>query len=69
MRSKLILSGLVALTSLAFPACAHHYYAAYPPPPPRVAGGVVGLAPGPGYLWINGYWDWSRGYRYWVPGA
>jgi hypothetical protein len=37
-----------------------------PPPPVRV--GVVGHAPGPGYVWIGGYQSWS-GTRYvWVAG-
>lgn len=37
-----------------------------PPPPPRY--GVVGYAPGPGYVWTEGFWDrrgsqwvWSSG--------
>src|SRR5581483_9549878 len=37
------------------------------PPPPRVVG-VVGVAPGPGYVWTNGYWDWSGGRWVWVEG-
>jgi hypothetical protein len=37
-----------------------------PPPPVRV--GVVGRAPGPGYVWIGGYQSWNgRGYV-WVSG-
>ncbi len=37
-----------------------------PPPPPEEE--VVVAAPGPGYIWINGYWTW-RGQRYvWTPG-
>lgn len=41
-----------------------------PPPMPRpVRVGVVGYAPGPNYVWVDGYHDW-RGNRYvWVPGA
>jgi hypothetical protein len=36
--------------------------------PRPVSVGVMGVAPGPGYVWINGYQDW-RGNRYvWVPG-
>jgi hypothetical protein len=31
------------------------------PPPPQVVPGAVGIAPGPGYVWTNGYWDWSGG--------
>jgi hypothetical protein len=37
-----------------------------PPPPVRV--GVVGVAPGSGYVWIGGYQSWN-GTRYvWVAG-
>ena len=36
------------------------------PPPPQVE--VVGLAPGPGYFWIGGYWGWRGGRHYWVDG-
>ncbi|MGD0416638.1 MAG: hypothetical protein ABSA80_14865 [Terriglobales bacterium] len=28
-----------------------------PPPPVRV--GVVGVAPGPGYVWVGGYQRWN----------
>ncbi len=50
-------------------ACAPHgyYYASYrmPPPPPAVA---YGVAPGPGYVWTNGYYD-RRGEGWaWVEG-
>jgi hypothetical protein len=36
------------------------------PPPPRVE--VIGVAPSPGYVWINGYWDWVGGRHEWVGG-
>ena len=35
------------------------------PPPVRVE--VVPVAPGPGYVWVNGYWSWN-GAWFWVPG-
>ncbi|MEY5097986.1 MAG: hypothetical protein RJA36_705 [Pseudomonadota bacterium] len=36
------------------------------PPPPRVE--YRGLAPGPSYVWIDGFWNWG-GVRFeWVPG-
>lgn len=36
-----------------------------PPPPPRV---VIPVAPGPRYVWVDGYQRWN-GRRYvWVPG-
>ena len=36
------------------------------PPPPRVE--YVGVPPVTGYVWIGGYWNWSRGHHVWVPG-
>jgi hypothetical protein len=39
------------------------------PPPPAVVAGPVGVAPGPGYVWIDGYWDWVGGTWVWVPGT
>ena len=38
-----------------------------PPPPPRY--GIVGVAPGPGYAWTDGYWDWRGGNWFWVNGT
>jgi hypothetical protein len=38
------------------------------PPPPLVAVCPVGVAPGPGYVWVDGYWDWVGGKWVWVPG-
>src|SRR2546426_940874 len=37
-----------------------------PPPPARV--GVVGVAPGAGYVWIGGYQRWNGSGYVWVPG-
>lgn len=39
---------------------------ATPPPPVREA--VSPFAPGPGYVWIAGYWGWEHGRRLWVRG-
>lgn len=59
----------------ALTACGGRSYVAYraplPPPPPAGYRGAYGprVAPGPGYVWVDGYQDW-RGSRYvWVPGA
>ncbi len=38
-----------------------------PPAPVRV--GVVGVAPGPGYVWTNGYHEWVGGRYIWREGA
>jgi len=37
-----------------------------PPPPPRY--GMMGVAPGPGYVWMEGFWDWRGGNWHWMPG-
>ncbi len=62
------------LGSFALTACAAgygNYYAGYAPPPPpapyRV--GVVGYAPGPGFVWTNGYWALRGGRWAWAEGA
>jgi hypothetical protein len=47
-----------------------HYYVgtvvATEPPPVRVE--TYGPAPGPGYVWVGGYWAWRGGGHEWVPG-
>lgn len=51
-------------------APAEPYYASQPvmmaPPPPPVE--VVGVAPAPGYVWIEGFWGWSGRRHEWHPG-
>ena len=63
MRRK-ILTGAFVLLGTVLSACAGGgaYYVRNGPPAPRYA--VIGVAPGPGFVWTNGYWDW-RG-RNWV---
>ena len=39
-----------------------------PPPPPAVVVSPVGVAPGPGYVWVPGYWDWVGDQWVWVDG-
>ncbi|MFY9724649.1 MAG: hypothetical protein WB579_09395 [Bryobacteraceae bacterium] len=36
------------------------------PPPPRY--GVIGVAPGPGFVWTDGFWDLRGGAWAWAPG-
>ena len=38
------------------------------PPPPPYAVGPVGYAPGPGYVWTDGYWDRAGGNWAWRQG-
>jgi WXXGXW repeat (2 copies) len=37
-----------------------------PPPPPLAE--VVSSAPGPGYVWVTGYYHWDGAGYVWVPG-
>ena len=71
--SKAALAALL-LGPLALTGCvvtpAHVYVGgtiAVAPPAPLVE--VQGVAPGPGYVWIGGYWNWVGGRHVWVPGA
>lgn len=36
--------------------------------PPAYREEVIGVAPGPGYVWVAGYWAWGGADYYWVPG-
>jgi hypothetical protein len=38
------------------------------PPPPPVRVGVVGVALGPGYVWVDGYQRWNGTGYVWVAG-
>jgi hypothetical protein len=67
-RLLLAIGGPLALT-LFLAGCGPSYrygYASYGPPPPRVE--YYGVAPGPGYVWVPGYWQWSSNTYVWVPG-
>ena len=65
MKRTFWLVPVLAMVSAVGCAAGGAYYVAPPPPAPVV--GVVGYAPGPGYVWIDGFWDW-RGHYAWVPG-
>jgi YXWGXW repeat-containing protein len=61
----------IAVTGcVVVPAQPHQYYVgtvvATAPPPPRVE--VYGVAPGPDYVWLGGYWSWAGGRHEWVGG-
>jgi len=64
-------STLALLAALTLPACDHHfvYFAGVnvgPPPPPMY--GPVGVAPYPGWVWVDGYYNWSGNRWVWQPG-
>jgi hypothetical protein len=67
-----------AMLSACIVAPAQPYYAggyeggyydgvvAVAPPAPQYE--VIGVAPGPGYFWIGGYWGWRGGRHVWFDG-
>lgn len=62
------LFGLLGI-GLATTGCAGGYvgyYASTPPPPLQAE--YYGNAPGPGFVWIGGYWGWQGGRYAWIPG-
>src|SRR5581483_2184509 len=67
MRRSILALTLAAGFSLTACAGSYGYYYANTPPPP-VRAEVVGVAPGPGYVWVNGYWGWRGNAYAWVPG-
>ena len=68
MRQKL-LAGAFVVSAAILSGCAGGgvYYASYAPPAPRYYA-PVGVAPGPGFVWTNGYWDWRGRNWAWVEG-
>jgi WXXGXW repeat (2 copies) len=67
MKTRLMVAAL-ALAGAALTACGGggYYSVRYGPPAPRY--GVVGYAPGRGFVWTDGYWDWRGSNWYWVGG-
>ncbi len=61
---------LCATLSACVVVPARGYYVGGPvvvePPAPRVE--VYGVAPRPGYVWLDGYWNWVGGRHEWVGG-
>jgi hypothetical protein len=66
-----VLTGIL-LASSAMVACGPGpgYAAAYvvPAPPAPYVVGAVGYAPGPGYVWVDGFWTLNGGRWAWVNG-
>jgi hypothetical protein len=62
-----LLPAALVLAGAALTGCAGGaYVVAEGPPPPRY--GVMGYAPGPGYLWTDGFYDLRGSSWVWVPG-
>ena len=71
MKSAILSAVLFA--SFGLVACGGGYahgYVAYsvPPPPAPYAVGAVGYAPGPGYVWVDGFWNLNGNRWAWVNG-
>ena len=64
-----LLAGAMVILGTVLTGCAGGgvYYSSFAPPPPRY--GAVGVAPGPGYVWADGYWDLRGRNWVWAPGA
>jgi len=69
---KSVLAG-VMFACTGFVACGGGYYQAGvvigPPPPAPMVVGPVGYAPGPGYVWADGYYDLRGSNWVWVNGS
>ncbi len=66
MKRRLLAAGALLFGTLLAGCAGGALYVRTAPPPPRHA--VVGYAPGPGWVWTDGYWDWRGGRWYWVEG-
>src|ERR1700686_3585204 len=71
MRLKKVVATVVLLVGTSLAASARvgvGVVVGTAPPAPVVVAGPVGVAPGPGYVWVDGYWDWGGGGWVWGPG-
>lgn len=67
-----MLAGALLLASTILGACGGGYYRSgyyvrSAPPAPRYMG-ARGYAPGPGYVWTDGYWGWGNNNWRWNDG-
>jgi hypothetical protein len=58
----------VLIASVTLTACASRPYGYYRVPPPPAAYGGYRAAPGPGYVWAEGFYDLRGGRWVWVSG-
>jgi len=67
MKRQLLTVGFLIAGTL-FSGCAARgaVVVGFAPPPPRYA--VVGVAPGPGYVWTEGFYGYRGGAYVWAPG-
>ena len=63
---SMVVIGASLAASMACAAPRGRVYVRVGPPVPIVEARVV--APGPGYIWVPGYYAWERGAYVWLPG-
>jgi WXXGXW repeat (2 copies) len=62
------LASLILASAVSAPAFAQvGIYIRHEPPPLRYE--VRSAMPGPGYAWVDGYWNWYGGRYVWAPGV
>lgn len=71
MKRKLLGAAAVVVFGGILAACGEGYgynygYVGYGPPAPRYR--VYGVAPGPGYVWMDGHWGYRGGRYEWDEG-
>ncbi len=66
MAKRLLMLLFTLLLAAGLASAAQVVIRVAPPPPVRV--GVVGVAPGPGFVWVEGYHAYQGGGYVWVPG-
>jgi len=70
---KSLFASVVLLASSGLVACGGGYARGYvavqaPAPPAPYVVGAVGVAPGPGYVWLDGFWNLNGSRWVWVNG-
>src|SRR3954470_21069049 len=65
---KILLFGALCAGSLLTACGPGATYASVRVGPPAPRYGVRGFAPGPGYVWTDGYWDWRGNNWHWMDG-
>ena len=65
LTSSVVLGAMVLLSVAGLSADTRVYVRIGPPPPHHE---VVVAAPGPGYVWVPGYYQWSGTAYVWAPG-
>ena len=69
LRWVLSLSLSLALLGAAFASSAANFFLSVNVAPPPLPVYSQPLCPGPGYIWVPGYWAWGANGFYWVPGT